>query len=44
MALREHKLKLEKASLKEEELMLIVNSAEINHQATQWAEQEASYG
>jgi flagellar biosynthesis protein FlhF len=44
MALREHKLKLEKASLKEEELMLIVNSAEMNHQPTQWAEQEASYG
>lgn len=44
MALREHKLKLEKASLKEEELMLIVNSPEMHHQASDWAEQEASYG
>ncbi len=46
MALREHKLKMEKATLKDEELILMVNvpSNESAHQRQTAMVQEASYG
>lgn len=46
MALREHKLKMEKATLKDEELILMVNvpSNEFAHQRQTAMVQEASYG